>query len=355
MPEDNQTPSTCFTCTRLNETTFVIVEDDKYLEVPFIYVKIYPTVVLLMDTGCGGAAKDPTVELTSLRRFIETYPVPDNGHSPLNAGSKRGYVVVCTHCHFDHIGGIEQFRDGPKSAIWASGFDRDFIEGEGRLPTTSLCRFVGMDTPQYAVTHWAADGERLSYDGRDLNLVAYQTPGHTPDELAIWDPSERVLFVGDTAYEWAPIIFPLEGDIRQYADSLAKLRALVREWNAHAQGNDGCRLQRELPLGSSPPTNENLSDPAHDKSPSESLELDKGAMKRVQLACGHVTRSADAENFLKEVGNFLSEVASGHVPQKHARYFRDVEDVKYTREDGKVSFMGSKEKFDEFVSSHSAS
>ena len=77
-------------------------------------------------------------------------------------------------------------------------------------------------------------------------------------------------------------------------------------------------------------------------------------MKRVQLACGHVTSSVDAETFLKEVADFLSEVACGRVPQKHARYFRDVEEVKYTREDDKISFMGSKEKFDELVSSNAA-
>lgn len=100
---DNR-PSTCFTCTRLNSSTFRIVEADKYGEFPFIYAKVYESVIVLIDTGCGGAARDPAVKLTSLRSFVETYPVEDNHGRPLNAGGSRSYVVVCTHCHYDHIG-----------------------------------------------------------------------------------------------------------------------------------------------------------------------------------------------------------------------------------------------------------
>lgn len=97
-------PSTCFTCTRMNSSTFRIVEADKYGEVPFIYAKIYNSVIVLIDTGCGGAARDPGAKLTSLRHFIEEYPVEDNTSKPLNPGGSRSYVVLCTHCHYDHIG-----------------------------------------------------------------------------------------------------------------------------------------------------------------------------------------------------------------------------------------------------------
>lgn len=71
---------------------------------PFIYAKIYASVIVLVDTGCGGAAKDPSVELTSLREFIETYPAKENDGKPLNPNGQRGYAVICTHCHYDHIG-----------------------------------------------------------------------------------------------------------------------------------------------------------------------------------------------------------------------------------------------------------
>ena len=98
--------TTCFTGTRLNASTFLIIENDKWNEEPYIYVKVYSSVLVLIDTGCGGAAKDETAKLTSLREFLEIFPIPDNQNQPLNPESKKSYVIVCTHCHFDHIGNV---------------------------------------------------------------------------------------------------------------------------------------------------------------------------------------------------------------------------------------------------------
>ncbi|EEU43654.1 uncharacterized protein NECHADRAFT_82658 [Fusarium vanettenii 77-13-4] len=234
--------TTCFSANRLNSTTFVICEDDKWSENPLIYAKLFPNSLVLIDTGCGGAAKDPTVELKSLRTFIETYPVADNEDEPLNKDGSRNYVVICTHCHYDHIGGIEEFTDS-ESAIWASSFDKDFIQGVDRLPESSLCRFVGMETPNYQVTEWANNGQSLvNSQGEDLGLKLYHTPGHTPDQLAIWDHQERFLFVGDSIYEWAAILFPREGNVTTYSKTIGKLKKLVQGWNQEA-GEESCSLE----------------------------------------------------------------------------------------------------------------
>lgn len=200
-------------------------------------------------------------------------------------------------------GGIEHFADAPNSSIWASSNDKGFIEDD--LPTTSLCRFVGMQTPEYKVTNWADDGQTMTFDGHDLGLVIYHTPGHTPDELAVWDPQERFVFVGDTMYEWAPIIFPLEGSLQDYASTLFKLRDLIRDWNGAAGGSD------------------------------------------VKMACGHVTGAADAEAFVHEVETFFSQVRRGLVPPEDGGEARGIPLVKYERVDGRISFLGPKSLFED--------
>jgi len=96
-----------FKASRLTPSTFLIIEhSDVYSEHPFIYAKIIPSAntIVIIDTGCGGATNDETINLKSLREFIETVGIEDNeGDKPLNEGGKMRYIVVLSHCHYDHI------------------------------------------------------------------------------------------------------------------------------------------------------------------------------------------------------------------------------------------------------------
>ncbi|KAJ8521093.1 hypothetical protein ONZ45_g2165 [Pleurotus djamor] len=60
-------------------------------------------------------------------------------------------------------------------------------------------------------------------------LTILHTPGHTPDELAIYDEQDQMLYVGDTTYETAPIIFPNEGSISQWMMSMDDLIHFVTD------------------------------------------------------------------------------------------------------------------------------
>ncbi|KAF1817106.1 Metallo-hydrolase/oxidoreductase [Eremomyces bilateralis CBS 781.70] len=298
-------PTTCFVAERLNSTTFKIVEEDQYLEYPQVFVKILDETLVIVDTGCGGAAKGPDVALTSLREYLETVPLADNGKELLNPGARLSYTVVCTHCHFDHIGtsllsiedgvwGVEQFGDHPKSLICASSYDRSFLS-PANLSRNSLCENIGIRTPLYKVSHWLGDGQFLQHNSHSLPLQVFHTPGHTPDELAAWDPDERVLFIGDSFYEWVPIIFPSHGNMIRFSDSIGKMKQLIAGWNA-------------------------------DESSS-----------RVKIACGHVTYCADGEAILNDVDEFLWLVVTGAVKPKQSEESRgEIFDL-YEGDGGKYS------------------
>ncbi len=58
-----------------------------------------------------------------------------------------------------------------------------------------------MKTPEYTISHWANDGQKMTFDSNDLHFVIYHTLGHTPDQIATWDIEEWVIFVGDTMYK----------------------------------------------------------------------------------------------------------------------------------------------------------
>lgn len=144
----------------------------------------------------------------------------------------------------------------------------------------SLCKYLGVPTPEYTISYWADDFEKLSFKGKSLRLQILHTPGHTPDELAWYDEHERHLYVGDSFYERvAPdkayeqaIVFPKEGNWIQYMQSLEKMIRFVEEKNE---------------------------------------EPDKD---RVKIGCGHVTSSVDGLEILIDVRRLFRDIIAGKVP-----------------------------------------
>lgn len=294
-----------FLCTRVNSTTFVIVEDDEYAEHPFIYARIYESLVVLSDTGCGSSADAPEHSQSTLRNFIEASPIVANGGRSLNPRQENGkpskkYLIICTHCHYDHILGVSQFIDSDP-IILASLHGKSFVTNN--LPEHSLCLFLGVPTPKYTVSYWAKDYERLSFNTTSLGLQIIATPGHTPDELAWYDEQERHLYVGDSFYQRTPedksyeqaIIFPKEGSVIEYMDSLRKLSSFVDKKN---------------------------------------MELDKPSVK---IGCGHTTSSVEGKGILLAVQRFFEDVIAGIVPIKHISDKRG-EEVCLWQDDGEPRF-----------------
>ena len=264
---------------RLNDTTYLIVHHDKYSEFPFIYVKLYPTssLAVVIDTGCGahnGRDNSPVLEL---KDFI---------HREILSSDQASFdfMVVCTHCHFDHIGGIEAFSNAG-ARIVASGYDRKFLKADQR-DANSLCGAFDMQTPKYEISHYAQDREELEHKGQALGLQVIHTPGHTPDSIAIYDKAERWLYVGDTCYQrtatmpWGevqvvPIVLPLQGN---WGDFIASLHSL-HDFVTHAE------------------------DTLHDTS----------ADVRIRLAAGHTTSARPAADFLQTVIAFCQRIVAGTV------------------------------------------
>ncbi|KAL6717864.1 hypothetical protein ACLMJK_003949 [Lecanora helva] len=293
-----RTHSDYFLCTRVNGSTFVIHERDKFEEHPFIYVKLYNDApyIVLSDTGCGGGSQKHAYS-RNLREFIETCPITANEGRPLNSrtedkGILKKYVIICTHCHYDHILGLEHFQDASPQIV-ASWEGKSFVEKD--LPEHSLCKSLDAPTPQYTVTHWARDNSWLFVDGTPLHLQIIHTPGHTPDELAWYDRQERHLYVGDSfcervandrSYEQA-ILFPKEGNILKYIDSLKRLLEFVEAKNT---------------------------DP----------KADRGTVK---ISCGHVTSSVEAKEILLAVQSLVVDILSNKVLIVKSEEKRDEEYV----------------------------
>lgn len=296
-----------FSCSRLNKSTFLIIQDDQYEEYPYIYVKIFenPCLVVMIDTGCRPVSKDAH---QSLCAFIEHSAVSANNNQPLNPRSvHRPYLIITTHCHFDHIGGIPSFPPN-RTRILSSGYDKAFLDPALR-DENSLNEDIGEHAPVYHISHFVEDGEWLQYQGQDLQLQALHTPGHTPDSLTIYDADEHWLYTGDLFYQRKAvlprgleyrqaIIFPLQGNLHDYMKSLRRLS------NFAALSTDAMLkvgLAESLDGASESPSNV--------------------VRPRLHLACGHTTSEASATSLLSEVLGFFKAVIQGSMPIVH-RYRR---------------------------------
>ena len=130
------------------------------------------------------------------------YVLIDSG---MGRGDLKAYVsqfiggmpieVIFTHSHGDHIGQADQFA-------------RDSVEhiGEADLPVLKdLLKKRGI--PDDVIAQHALllhDGDRI--DLGDRSLVVYETPGHTPGSMVIFDEQTGNLFTGDSFGSNSPTI-----------------------------------------------------------------------------------------------------------------------------------------------------
>ncbi|KAI6819719.1 hypothetical protein KC340_g13649 [Hortaea werneckii] len=305
--------SSSFTTRRVNKSTFVVQEHDAYGELPLIFVKVHPTipVVIVSDTGCDEPNKKHKDDhYIHLRHYLENYPISCNGNSPLNNGGEKRYLIICTHCHFDHTGGIMQFLRGGTTEILASAAGRDFIESD--LATHGLFNAIHRPAPYYHVTHWAQAFERLQWPFKhpsrtiatqvekqqDLGITIFQTIGHTPDELSWYDHDEMHLYVGDSFYregkETMPIIFTVDGNMIEWIFAMQKLAVFVRTENAKAAA-------------------------AAEKAETSDKDGWVEVPRRVLVSCAHQTVAVDGAEILAELEQFSYRVISGDVPLVDSR------------------------------------
>lgn len=135
---------------------------------------------------------------------------------------------------------------------------------------------------------------QINFDQGLEGLQVLHTPGHTPDSLSLWDESTCGLFLGDTVYEWEPIIFPPQGNIVQWFTTMDFLIDFVREKSS-------------------------------------------GDNQRVLIHAGHDSSNVDALDVLEKGKQFVEEVVKGSVRRKDRRTVDGIVIVSYESSDKRFS------------------
>ncbi|MCA1816789.1 MAG: MBL fold metallo-hydrolase [Acidobacteria bacterium] len=114
-------------------------------------------------------------------------------------------AIALTHAHMDHVGGVAALKKlKPEAEIILHDQDEPLYYGLPMQPA-----LLGVPRPQWAALgfeyeeppkverHWA-DGE--VYEVGSLAFRVLHCPGHTPGHVVLFEPTERVAFVGDCLF-----------------------------------------------------------------------------------------------------------------------------------------------------------
>ncbi len=114
---------------------------------------------------------------------------PETAPMIIESISKLGYdiadvkVLLNSHAHPDHAGGLAALQEASGAELWASKGDADFIEaggsGDPSFGPLRFLQFFGLATfPAARVDHRFEDGDTIRIGS--IALTAHVTAGHTP-------------------------------------------------------------------------------------------------------------------------------------------------------------------------------
>lgn len=177
-------------------------------------------------------------------------------------------------------GGIRAFVSRKCKVTFGAGEHlQSDIVSRGLLSQYTLHDDMGLPQPQLPPFKYFQDAQPLQWSSHpegepvDLNLQLFAAPGHSLDSVVILDYDEKVAFMGDSAYEDAPLFYSHGSSLFQHAQSLDRIEGLISQRNS----------------GTSPWT----------------------------VACGHMTAGVEAIPLLRSIQVFIYDVLSGRL-QPHS-------------------------------------
>lgn len=175
----------------------------------------------LIDTGCGGKG---------LRELVESL-------------ADLPVLVLLTHGHRDHIGGVGQF-----GKAWLHSADLPLVEHSvdparragfvrGKEPEL-FARLPADAFPPHGPTELFPLREGEVFDLGGVTLEVYETPGHTPGSVTLADSAHGVLYTGDLCARRTLMMLPESQSLSILRTTLERLKELETDFPVQHIGHD---------------------------------------------------------------------------------------------------------------------
>jgi glyoxylase-like metal-dependent hydrolase (beta-lactamase superfamily II) len=196
-----------------------------------LYLLIGDDAALLVDTGVRDSITG------TLLPYLDEAGIP----------REKLRWAINTHCDYDHTGGNGALKGAiPSVQILAHDLDAELVENVDRLIDVRYGEFRetdGFDDPPETTAYLRgasdlvpvdrrlAGGEEFDLGGRSVRVL--HVPGHSPGHVAVHDPANRALMIGDATLgttvltaDGRPAFPPTYRDVEPYVQSLRAFRAL---------------------------------------------------------------------------------------------------------------------------------
>jgi hydroxyacylglutathione hydrolase len=197
----------------------VAIGEPRYYQQNYSYLIVGQTRAVLFDSGSG------TRDISGVVAGLTKLPI----------------TVIVSHLHFDHLGGIGPFGD--VAMIDLPETRADMAGGFFKPSRYEYMGFVdGRVAPSFRVREWLAPGAVIDLGGRALRVLS--TPGHTPGSVALFDATNRRLFIGDFVYPTTLYAFLPGASLSAYQATARMLVGMLPPdtvlWTAHCcRKNEG--------------------------------------------------------------------------------------------------------------------
>ena len=121
----------------------------------------------------------------------------DRGDFIYDALTDRGFtidLILLTHAHFDHIGGVSELRKLSKAPLYCYEAEKALCENADNNCSVEYGRSITFTPDRYL-----PDLEMISAAGIQCQLLA--TPGHTVGSCCYYIEQGHILLSGDTLFE----------------------------------------------------------------------------------------------------------------------------------------------------------
>ncbi|NPV62947.1 MAG: MBL fold metallo-hydrolase [Methanotrichaceae archaeon] len=129
---------------------------------------------ILVDAGMMAA---PT--LKNIKKYIDPHDIE---------------MIVLTHCHHDHSGAAPALKEATGARLLLSEKEVGCIGDD----LTTVAYLFGQQAPEYKVDGTLKEGQILDIGQWKLRVL--ETPGHSEGSICLYEPSEKILFSGDTVF-----------------------------------------------------------------------------------------------------------------------------------------------------------